>query len=142
MESSTLTQQELGNFRNLADVIILSVASATNVSMQDILSSRKTKEVTTARGISCRIMYDQGLHLREIARITNTDPKGVHTYIHSHENRMADKMYSRSYYRANQYLRGYFSSDATLHDEVGRLKAMYLDLQGKYDHLKELLTNN
>jgi len=142
MESSTLTQQELGNFKNLADVILLCSSSAAQVSTKEILSSKKTKEVTMARGIACRIMYDQGLHIREIARITDTDPKGVHTYIHSHDNRMADLRYERSYNRANEFMKSYFSSDATLHGEVDTLKQMYIDLNGKYEHLKELLTSN
>ncbi len=142
MESSTLTQHELENYRNISDVILMCAASAANVSTQDILSSKKTKEITMARGVAVRTMYDQGLHLREIARITNTDPKGVHTYIHSHDNRMADARYLRAYNRANEFMKSYYSSDATLHDEVDRLKAMYIDLNSKYEHLKELITNN
>lgn len=142
MESSTLTQRELANFKNLADVILLCAASASGVSTTDILSSKKTKETTTARAIAIRAMFDQGLTLREIGRITSTDPKGVHTYIHSHDNRMADVRYSRTYNRTNKYMKGYFSSDATLHSEVDELKAMYVDLSGKYEHLKELITSN
>jgi hypothetical protein len=142
MESSTLTQQELGNFKNLADVILLCSASAGGVSTTDILSSKKTKEITIARGVAIAIMHEQGLSIREIARISDTDPKGVHTYVHSHDNRMADKRYSRVFNRANEFMKGYFSSDTSLHGEVDKLKQMYVDLNGKYEHLKELLTSN
>ena len=73
---------------------------------------------------------------------TTKDPKGVHTYIHSHDNRMADRRYELAYNRANNFMKGYFSSDASLHSEVDELKAKYVDLSGKYDHLKELITSN
>jgi hypothetical protein len=142
MEYSILTQQELGNFKNLADVILLCAASAGGVSTADILSNKRTKEITTARAIAICAMHNQGLSLREIGRISNTDPKGVHTYIHSHDNRMADRRYELAYNRANNFMKGYFSSDASLHSEVDELKAKYVDLSGKYDHLKELITSN
>ena len=142
MESLDHTQREWSSFKNLGDVILLCAASAANVSTQEILSSKKTKEITIGRAIAISIMHEQGLFLREIARITNTDPKGVHTYIHSHDNRMADRRYAMAFNRAKKYVESYFSSDVTLHGEVSGLKEMYIDLQGKYEHLKDLITNN
>jgi hypothetical protein len=55
---------------------------------------------------------------------------------------MADLRFARAYNKAKKYSEDYYSSDASLHEEIGRLKAAYIDLSSKYEHLKELLTNN
>ena len=141
-ESSILIQQGLENSKNLEDVVLLSAASACNVNVVDIISKSKSKEVAMGRAIACAILNDLGFGTREIGRVTNTDPNGVYTFIHSHENRMADLRFARAYNKAKKYSEDYYSSDASLHEEIGRLKAAYIDLSSKYEHLKELLTNN
>ena len=142
METSTLTQRELANFNNLADVFLLSAASAGRVSVSDILSSKKAKEITIARGVAIRLMHNEGLPIREVARITNTDPKGVHTYVHQHDERMEDTRYKRVFEQAREYAVGYYSSDANLRSEVDALRKAFIALDSKCEHIKELILNN
>lgn len=141
-ESSTLTQQGLENFKNLGDVVLLAAASSCNVNVVDIIAKGKTKEVAMARAIACKLLDELGYGTREIARLTSTDPKGVYTYIHSHDNRMADSRFKRAFGKAKKYSEDYYSSDASLHDEVAKVKARYIELNSKYEHIKELLTSN
>ena len=142
MESSILFQQGLENYKNLGDVVLLSSASACNVSVVDIISKSKSKEIAMARAIACFLLNELGFGTREISRLTSTDPKGVYTYIHSHYNRMADQRFKRAYGKAKKYSEDYYSSDASLHDEVAKVKARYIELESKYEHIKELLTSN
>ncbi len=142
METLTLIQQQLENYSNLGDVVIMASASASNVSVADILSKSKNKEVTMARASACHLLSEHGFGVREISRLTTTDPKGVHTYIHTHDNRMADNRFERVYMKAKRYAEDYYSSDMSLREDVERIKNQYAELASKYEHLKELITSN
>lgn len=135
-----MTQNNLINANNLADVVILSAASACNVNVVDIIGQNKTKEVVTARAIASKLLSEYDYGVRESARLINSDPKGVNTFIKSHESRMQDKKHARAYELSKQFIEGYFTSDSSLREKFNLLVTEVLIIQSQYQHIKELLT--
>jgi hypothetical protein len=96
-----------------------------------------------ARALTCTVLSNWGFGIRQISRITNTDPKGVSVYIQGNDNRMANKRYLRAYGKAMEYIRDYEKhSEESLQEKIDSIYSKYLDLEGKYNHLKELLTSD
>jgi len=133
----------MANFNNQENVILHACSSVTGKSILDIVGSKKTKDIVLARALTCAVMSYYGFGVREISRITNTDVKGVSVYVESHQNRMADNRYKRYYQKCIDFISNYedFSSEA-MADKLNTLYEKYLTLEGRYDHLKELITSN
>jgi hypothetical protein len=87
-------------------------------------------------------LSEYGYGIREIGRLINLDPKGVKVYIESHDNRLADKRYTIKYNKVKSFVESYEQSNEVKLNAVLELKAEYLRLSEKYEHLKELLTSN
>lgn len=133
----------MANFNKYENVCLHACASVTGVSIVDILGSKKNKEIVMARALTCSVLSYCGFGLREISRLTNTDVKGVSTYIESHDNKMSEKRYSRSYQKSVDFISDYEeTSDESLQNKVNVLFEKYMTMQGQYEHLKELLTSN
>lgn len=133
----------MANFNNQENVILHACSSVTGKSIVDIVGSKKTKDIVLARALTCAVLSYYGFGVREISRITNTDVKGVSVYIESHENRMADNRYKRYFTKCVDFITTYesFSTEA-MADKLNTLYEKYLTLEGRYDHLKELITSN
>lgn len=138
----SLIQQRLENSNNLADVVILSAASACNVTIADMMSNTKRKEIITAKAVACGVLSDYGFGIREIARFLMLDPKGTSTFINTQDKRMEDAKYQRAYRLTEEFVEGYFNSDASLREQFNKLFTVYIRLESQYAHIKELLTTN
>lgn len=131
------------NFNKLENVCLHACASASGINIIDILGTKKDKETVMARALTCTVLSNWGFGIRQISRITNTDPKGVSVYIQGNDNRMANKRYLRAYGKAMEYIRDYEKhSEESLQEKIDTIYSKYLDLEGKYEHLKELLTSD
>ena len=133
----------MANFSNQENVCLHSCSSATGVAIMLIVGSSKKKEVVMARALTCSVLSYYGYGVREISRITNTDVKGVSVYLEGHDNRMADKRYARAFANSVKFINQYEEfSDEAMRDKVNALYEKYLALEGRFEHLKELITNN
>jgi len=141
MENSNLIQQSLVSSNSLADVVILSVAKATGVPTVKIVNADKAREATTARGIACVILKSYDFATREIGRLLGVDPKGVRRFLYMHEENLGKKRYLKSFEMANEFVEGYYSSNAALQEKFNTLYVRQMELESKYQHLKELLLN-
>ena len=131
----------MANFNNHENVCLHACSSITNVSIVDIVGSSKKKEVVMARALSCMVLAYYGYGVREISRLTNTDVKGVSIYIEGHANRLADKRYSRAFEKCIQFISQYEEfSDESVKEKMDTLYNNYLALEGRVEHLKELIT--
>ena len=128
------------NTNNLADVVILSAASACNVNVVDVIGKSKKWELVMARAIAAKLLGEYDYGIRESARLINSDPKGVHTYVHTHGARMEDKKYARAYGLAQDFVEGYFTSDSSLREKFNQLVTEVMTIKSQYQHIKELLT--
>lgn len=141
MENLDLTQLSSENYNSLSDVIILSVSKATGVPTVKIVNADKAREATTARAIACVIMKSYDFATREIGRQLSTDPKGVRRFLYAHEENLAKKRYAKSFEMSNEFVEGYYSSNAGLQEKFNTLYVRQMELESKYQHLKELLLN-
>jgi hypothetical protein len=142
MENLSPTVQTLTSYSNLENLAVYATSTICNVSIVDILSNGKKKEIAIAKSVACQILTEYGYGIREIGRLVNIDPKGVKVYVESHENRLADKRYAIKYNKVKSFVESYEQSNEVKLNALMELKAEYLRLSEKYDHLKELLTSN
>lgn len=136
------TVQTLVNYSSLENVIISGVSTISSVAIVDIMSNSKRKEVALAKSVACAVFNDYGYGVREIARLLNIDHKGVSVYIGSHDNRMADKKYLIKYNKVKAFVEGYESSNEVSVNRLNEMALKVTAMEGKYEHLKELLTSN
>jgi predicted transcriptional regulator len=136
------TVQTLVNYSSLENVIISGVSTISSVAIVDIMSNSKRKEVALAKSVACAVFNDYGYGVREIARLLNIDHKGVSVYIGSHDNRMADKKYLIKYNKVKAFVEGYESSNEVSVNRLNEIALKVTAMEGKYEHLKELLTSN
>ena len=142
MENTNPTVQTLTSYSSLENLVVYATSTVTNVALIDIMSNGKKKEIAMAKSIACRLLSEYGYGVREIGRLINIDPKGVNVYIGSHDNRLADKRYAIKYAKVKSFVEGYEQSNEVKLNAILELKAEYLRLSEKYEHLKELLTSN
>lgn len=133
----------MANFNNQENVILHACSSITGKSIADIIGSKKTKDIVMARALTCAVLAYYGFGVREVSRITNTDVKGVSTYMDGHKKRLEDRRYSRYFQKCIEFIATYedFSQEA-INDKISSLYEKYLYLEGRYEHLRELLINN
>lgn len=130
----------MAKFNKYENVCLHACSSVTGVSIVDIMGSNKKQEAVMARALSCSVLKFCGFGIREISRITNTDPKGVSVYISGHDDRMEDVRYKRSYAKAVSFIHTYEEfSDEGLNDKVQIIYENLMELNAKYDHLEQLL---
>lgn len=142
MESSNHSAQTLMRYSSLENVIISGVSTITGVSIVDLMSNSKKKEVALAKSIACAVFNDYGYGVREIGRLTNIDHKGVAVYIGSHDNRLADKKYLIKYNKVKSFVEGYESSNEVNVNRLNEMASKVIAIEERYEHLKELLTSN
>jgi len=142
MESSNHSAQTLMRYSSLENVIISGVSTITGVSIVDMMSNSKKKEVALAKSIACAVFNDYGYGVREIGRLTNIDHKGVAVYIGSHDNRLADKKYLIKYNKVKSFVEGYESSNEVNVNRLNEMASKVIAIEERYEHLKELLTSN
>lgn len=132
----------MANFNNQENVIIHACSSVTGKSIADIIGSKKTKDIVLARALTCAVLAHFGFGVREISRATNTDVKGVSIYIEGHQNRLADRRYKSYFTKCVEFIATYedFSAEAVT-SKLNTLYEKYLELENRYEHLKELLIN-
>jgi len=142
MENTNPTAQTLMRYSSLENVIISGVSTISGVSIVDIMSNSKKKEVALAKSVACAIFNEYGYGVREIARLLNIDHKGVSVYIGSHDNRMADKKYLIKYTKVKAFVEGYESSNEVSLNRLHEMAGKVIAIEERYEHLKELLTSN
>jgi len=136
------TMQSQTSFSRLENVVLSAVSATSGIELAKILSNSKMKEVVLARSVICSILIEYGYGLREIGRIINTDHKGVHTFVESHDNRMADRKYMNTYNRSKKFVEDYESSNENVQGKLDTLYDKYMTLEAKYEHIVDLLTSN
>jgi len=134
--------QSSKQFSRLDNVVLSAISATAGVDIVKILTSSKTKESVLARSVACKILSEYGYGTREIGRLLNTDHKGVHIFIESHDNRMADRKYAHTYNKSKKFVEDYESSNENLERKLNSLYMKYLELDSKYEHLVDLLTSN
>jgi len=142
MENTNHTAQTLMRYSSLENVIISGTSTITGVPISEIMSNSKKKEIALAKSVACAVFNDYGYGVREIARLLNLDHKGVSVYIGSHDNRMADKKYLIKYNKVKAFVEGYESSNEVNVNRLNEMAIKVVEMEARYDHLRELLTSH
>jgi hypothetical protein len=141
MESTIATTPQSMNYNAFHNRALICVASALDVEMSDMISNSKRRDVANAKSIYCSIMLDRGYTKSEVARYLNADNRTVYHYIEAHQIRIKEQGYKTAYEKALVFLDEY-AKDITDYDHaINDLRKMVMELQRKYEHLKELLLN-
>jgi len=141
MENTITTTPQSLNYSSMHNRLIMCVASACDVPVYDIVSATKRRDAANAKSIFCVIMNDKGFSKNDVARYLNADHKSVHHYIKSHTEKMSDESYKVSYDKSLVFFENY-AKDITDYDHaINDLRKMVMDLNSKYEHIKQLLLN-
>jgi hypothetical protein len=141
METTAITTPVSTNFNTLQSRILSCVSSACDVRISDIMSSTKRREAAIAKSIFCVMMVDNGFSKSETARCINADNKSVHYYLDSHSEKMSDNSYKSMYDKSLVLFENYAKDIIDYDHAINDLRKMVMDLQSKYEHIKELLIN-
>jgi hypothetical protein len=86
-------------------------------------------------------MVENGFSKSETARCINADNKSVHYYLDSHSEKMSDNSYKSMYDKSLVLFENYAKDIIDYDHAINDLRKMVMDLQSKYEHIKELLIN-
>lgn len=141
MENTTATTPQSMNYSTLHNKVIMCVSSACDVPVSEMMTATKRRDVANAKGIFCVIMDEKGYAKNDIARYLGADHKSVYHYINAHSYKMSDESYSKCYDKSLVLLENY-AKDITDYDHaINDLRKMVMELQSKYEHIKQLLLN-
>lgn len=123
--------------------ILKSISEVCGVSVEDIASNTKRRDVTTAKRIAASILSENGFRNSEIARILNIDAKSVYNYIDTHSLFYAsdfDEAYRKMYDLSNRASQEYTNFNTDLQEQVRALSLKVISLESKFEHIKALLS--
>lgn len=142
MNSTPTAQQRLSSFDELSRSVIELSCEAGMVHIDELLGGSRKKEVLNVRSLVSVILRENGYTYQSISDILGVDLKVSHTYVMSHDNRMADKRYSALYNRVTNSLENVGVTYEDLHKEVKILKVSVEKIKDQLNHIKKLLTND
>ena len=141
MESTITTTPQSMNYSTLHNKVIMCVSSACDVPVSEMMSATKRRDAANAKSIFCVIMHEKGYSKNDIARYLGADHKSVYYYINAHLEKMKEESYSNCYDKSLVLLDNY-AKDITDYDHaINDLRKMVMELQSKYEHIKQLLLN-
>ena len=140
MSSSLSAQQKFQSFDEMSKSVIELACSYSNCSIEELLSGSKKKEVANARSVISVYLREQGYTYKSISDTLGVDVKISHTYVKSHDNRMADTTYSTLFKRLQRSMNHVGGTDDDLREEVLKLKVSVEKLNTRLNHIYQLLT--
>lgn len=141
MANTILSQQQrLESYDEFVRMVIELTCEASLVHQEEFFSSKKT-EVFNARSVAGTILRERGYTFTTISEILCVDVKSVHTYYKSHDNRMADKIYSTLYNKVKRLINNVGSADEDLRSTVKQLMVRMEKIENRMNHITDLLTN-
>lgn len=140
--STPTAQQKLASFDEITSSVIELTCEYSMVHIDELLGGSKKKEVAHARSVVCVVLRSNGYTYKSISDILGVDVSISHTYVNSHDNRMADKQYSTLYNRVVRSLNSIGDTDEDLRREVSRLKLAVEQINNRLLHIYQLLTND
>lgn len=141
MANTILSQQQrLESYDEFVRMVIELTCETSLVHQEEFFSSKRT-EVFNARSVAGTILRERGYTFTTISEILCVDVKSVHTYYKSHDNRMADKIYSTLYNKVKRLINNVGSADEDLRSTVKQLMVRMEKIENRMNHITDLLTN-
>jgi hypothetical protein len=133
-------QQRLESYDEFVRMVIEITCEAALVHQEEFFSSKR-KEIFNARSVAGTILREQGYTFQTISDVLCVDVKSVHTYYKSHDNRMADRIYSALYAKVKRLLKNIGGMDDDIVSSMKKLMVRVEKIENRMDHITKLLTN-
>lgn len=119
------------------------VSDFSKIPVKDLTeTSSKKKDAVNARCVIAVILRNDGYTFDSIANLLGVDVKNAHTYVMSHDNRMADSNYSRLYKDVSRVHEGASDSDEDVRKQLTDLRVRFEKIERRVIHLTDLILGN
>lgn len=130
----------LDNYNERVKRLVDITSDFARISVEDlIVTVSKKKDAVNARCIIAVILRNEGYTFEAIANILSVDVKNSHTYVMSHDNRMADTNYSRLYRDVLRVHSQVADSDEDVRKQLTDLRVRFEKVERKVNHLTNLI---
>lgn len=127
------------NYSPMERFIIESACNLMDVPVDKIIDNSKNRKVVTTRSLIARILSEQKYSSTEVGKVLGVSQRMAYEYIHSHENRMADGMYSYNYKKLKGILKHSAEDSADVSQMVDNMNSRVSRLEQRVNHLSKLI---
>jgi len=110
-----------------------------DVPVDKIIDNSKNRKVVTARALIARILSEQDYSTVEVGKVLGVSQRMAYEYIHSHENRMSNGMYSYNYNKLVGILKTANEDDTDISQKVDNINSRVSRLEQRMNHLSKLI---
>ena len=139
MESLDRTMLLWENYSPRERFIIETACNLMDVPVDKIIDNSKNRKVVTARALIARILSEQDYSTVEVGKVLGVSQRMAYEYIHSHENRMSNGMYSYNYNKLVGILKAANEDDTDISQKVDNINSRVSRLEQRMNHLSKLI---
>ena len=139
MESLDRTMLLWENYSPMERFIIETACNPMDVPVDKIIDNSKNRKVVTARALIARILSEQDYSTVEVGKVLGVSQRMAYEYIHSHENRMSNGMYSYNYNKLVGILKTANEDDTDISQKVDNINSRVSRLEQRMNHLSKLI---
>lgn len=139
MESLDRTMLLWENYSPMERFIIETACNLMDVPVDKIIDNSKNRKVVTARALIARILSEQDYSTVEVGKVLGVSQRMAYEYIHSHENRMSNGMYSYNYNKLVGILKAANEDDTDISQKVDNINSRVSRLEQRMNHLSKLI---
>ena len=139
MESLDRTMLLWENYSPMERFIIETACNRMDVPVDKIIDNSKNRKVVTARALIARILSEQDYSTVEVGKVLGVSQRMAYEYIHSHENRMSNGMYSYNYNKLVGILKTANEDDTDISQKVDNINSRVSRLEQRMNHLSKLI---
>ena len=131
----------MANFDRHTSRVLEFTCAHSNLSLPELIGGSRKKNVVLARCAAATYLRNANYSLQLIADNLGVDVSIVHKYVHSHENRMADKFYSNLYLNIGKSMSTVEEiQDDSTEGQLEDLRVRLATLESRVKHLTTLIT--
>jgi len=141
METTEAIPPSIRNSSHIDYIVLKSVSSACGINEEDICSANKSADVSRARAIFCIVMDELGFSNSEIQRMLGIEYRSVQRYISLKNERLENDVFKYCYEKSIDFVKNSNFDYSDVFSKITSLELKVLDMEAKYQHLKQLLLN-
>ena len=127
------------NYSPMERFIIETACNLMDVPVDKIIDNSKNRKVVTTRSLIARVLSEQKYSSTEVGKVLGVSQRMAYEYIHSHENRMMDGMYSFNYKKLIGILKHSAEDSTDVSQMVDNMNSRVSRLEQRVNHLSKLI---
>lgn len=139
MESLDRTMLLWENYSPMERLIIESACNLMDVPVDKIVDNSKNRKVVATRALIARVLSEQKYSSAEVGKVLGVSQRMAYEYIHSHEMRMSDGMYSFNYNKMSGILKSTAEDSTDISQVVDNMNSRVSRLEQRVNHLSKLI---